>query len=271
MLPPTHEPDTQARRRVAAARVSAGIDRKGEFEDTHRQIPCCVAAARRANEWWVSALGGAPIVIMPHGNYKGAYPPPEPRETVARRYGLDPSRPIGGCIGALRNYKGVDLALDAVALLGGRVQLICAGAPHPEFPIDALLKAESDNEFVVAVPCKLPDQEFSNICAACDIILLPYRTITGSGALQAALTMGIGVITSDLPCFREILPPRSAAGRILDNLCATSLANTIEDYLLTPPDERRLAALAISAHFDWQQVVKPVLEELTRIRSRHMN
>ena len=48
------------------------------------------------------------------------------------------------------------------------------------------------------------DQAYSDIVAAADAVLLPYRKITGSAVLLAAWTLGRGVVASDLPYFREM-------------------------------------------------------------------
>ena len=61
---------------------------------------------------------------MYHGNYDGVYPAPRSRETVRREIGLDAEKPVVGCLGYIRHYKGVDIACAAMERLRGRVQLL---------------------------------------------------------------------------------------------------------------------------------------------------
>ena len=152
----------------------------------------------------------APIVVMNHGSYDGVYPSPRPQGEVLRSLGLDPDKPVVCCVGLLRPYKGFDTALRAVVELDGEVQLIVAGEPGESF--DSSIFDEVDVEQgVVKIFRRISDQEFSDIVNASEAVLLPYRQITGSGALLAAWTLKRGVIVSDLQYFREIASPEPDA------------------------------------------------------------
>ena len=209
-----------------------------------------------------------PAVVMPHGNYDGVYPAPRPRAAVLAELGLDPTRPIVGCVGAIRAYKGIDVACDAVRRLDGRVQLLCAGALHPSFPRERVEQASRDIPGAALVPRPLTDQEFADLCSACDALLLPYRQITGSGALLAALTLGRAVVASDLPYFREILADHPQAGQLVRVGDAQAVADAIERLLLVPQQERERAARQLAAQFAWPTVVLPVAAAMRDLGSR---
>ena len=73
-----------------------------------------------------------PSVFSPHPMYTG-YGDPLPREQACGELGLDPSCRYAMFFGYIRDYKGLDLLLDAWALLrrrgglDGRHKLIVAG------------------------------------------------------------------------------------------------------------------------------------------------
>ena len=80
----------------------------------------------------------AKTIIMPHGNYDGVYPAPRDRSLVACELGLNPEKPIVGCLGGIRDYKGIDLACEALMRIGDSIQFLCAGAPYPTFDMKTL-------------------------------------------------------------------------------------------------------------------------------------
>lgn len=208
----------------------------------------------------------AKTVIMPHGNYDGVYPPPRDRDVVARELGLDPALPTVGCLGAIREYKGVDVACDAVAQLGGAVQFLCAGKPYQEFDFESFRKKAEKSPGTVIVPRMITDQEFSDYANVCDALLLPYKVVTGSGALLAALTLGRGVVASDLPFFREILCGVPNAGFLVKPDNANELASGIEAYLNVPPEVRAKSARCLADNYNWRDVVLPVVAGLSSFR-----
>ncbi|MGH7447987.1 MAG: glycosyltransferase, partial [Longimicrobiales bacterium] len=155
------------------------------------------------------------IIVMPHGELGSAYPAARPRDQVLGDLGLDPRLPTVACLGRLRQYKGLDLACDAIERLSGRVQLIIGGARHAGFDVTPILQAVRRTSAIAFIQRKLSDHEFADLAAASDAQLLPYQKITGSGALLSALGFGRGVIVSDLPYFREILAEEPDAWRVV--------------------------------------------------------
>lgn len=243
------------------------MDRKG-FAVLARAADLIICHSEHAKDACVRQYRPqCPLVVMPHGNYVGVYPEPRPRDVVLRELGLDPSRPVAGCVGLLRGYKGLDLAFDAVGRLGGRVQLLCAGRPHPSYPVEGLQKLATATPGTVLVARGLTDQEFVDFCSACDVMLFPYRRITGSGALLAALSLGRGVVASDLPYFRELLAGHPEAGVLVPRGNVAALARAIDQLLVLDPNRRCAAARGLADRFAWDKVVPPVAEALKAMRA----
>ena len=208
---------------------------------------------------------GAEVVVMAHGNYDGVYPAPRPPSTVRRELGFEERGPLVGCLGAIRHYKGFDLAIDAVASLRGEVQLLVAGCPI-RCDSGALRGRASQCDFVRVVPRRLTDQEFADFAHAADAILLPYRGVTGSGALLAAATFGRGVVASDLPFFRDVLREHPDAGAFFPPGNVPALADAIGRYLSIPAATRQRAARALADQYSWDRVIQSVVEVIERWR-----
>ncbi len=203
------------------------------------------------------------IVSMHHGNYVGMYPEPRPRDIVLRELGLSADLPIVSCVGIIRRYKGVDIALEAAKHLEGRVQFVISGKLHDSVDGDQLRQQAESLSNVVYEPRILTDQEYSDRLGACDAALLPFRRITGSGSLLAAWTFGRGTIASDLPLFREMFETQPDAGRLFAVGDAAACADAITRYLAeVSPDRRESAARSITEDHAWQHCVEPVVKAL---------
>jgi len=200
------------------------------------------------------------VVVMPIGDPASAYPPPSPRGDVLAALRLDPGRPVVCCLGRLRDYKGLDVACAAIERLDGQVQLVIGGPRQAGF--DASRLAASAPDTLVTIDRALSDQEFSDLTAASDAVLLPYVAITGSSALMAALGLGRGVVASDLPYFQEILAPEPDAGLLVSGRDPANWAHAILEFLHRPASTRHHAALRLAARYSWDRAVEPLVSAL---------
>jgi beta-1,4-mannosyltransferase len=76
------------------------------------------------------------------------------------------------------------------------------------------------------------------------------------------LTLGRGVVATDIPYFREILGQDSPAGILVPPCDPEGLARGIRRFLQIPFQERCAAARAIADKYPWPEVVKAVVEEI---------
>lgn len=244
------------------------IDERG-FAKLAEQADLVICHSLNARDDFLARYGGAAkVVVMPHGNYDGVYPAPRARTEVLLELGLNPNRPTVGCVGAIRGYKGIDLAVDAVRLLDGQIQMLCAGKPRKMTGFLESFGQSGPGPGIVLVPRMLSDQEFADYSAACDLLLLPYTRITGSGALLAALTFGRAVVTSDLPYFREVVKGDSVAARLIPVGDRAALARAIVDMLEIDASSRAAAARALADEYAWPRVVTPVVDAIKSIDAR---
>lgn len=215
-----------------------------------------------------TACYGAPsnVLVMRHGNYAGVYPNPRPRNLVLEGLGLSSRIPTVCCLGNIRPYKGTELALEAVRMLRGEVQLVVAGKLLDGFDNSKLMSEIRSTPGVVVLPRFVDNQTFADIVTACEATLLPYREITGSGVLMASATLGTGVICSDLPYFREMLFGHPGAGMLFKTGCASELAEAIESYIRIVPEVRKAEALELAEVCSWSRVVQPVARALFAVK-----
>lgn len=211
---------------------------------------------------------GRRVLPIRRGNYGGVFPPPRPRDVVMAELGLRPEIPLVSCVGLIRKYKGIEVACEAVRRLEGRVQLVVGGHPWSDTDLDRVRRAMEGLQGAVLLPKQLTDQEFGDIVAASEAVILPYREITGSGLLFAAWTLGRGVVASDLPFFREMIPEGSLAGLIVAPGDPAALAEGIMAYLAIPATHRNAAALEESERHSWTRCVEPLAQVLLDWKGR---
>ncbi|MBN9523941.1 glycosyltransferase family 4 protein [bacterium] len=207
-------------------------------------------------------------LVTPLGNYDGVYPPPRPRAGTFARFGLDPTKRTLVAVGLVRPYKGFDLAVEAARQLGDGFQLVVAGPVRPGWePVaDGLRKAAAGLANVRFEFRHLDDAELVDLHSAADCVLLPYRWITGSGALLTTLTLGRAVVASDLPYFRETLAADPEAVEFFPAGDVNGLVDAIRRFFAADVPARHAAARRAADRFPWAEVIKPVAARLHELR-----
>jgi beta-1,4-mannosyltransferase len=203
---------------------------------------------------WLRPPATSDLLRMPIGNYDGVYPPPLDSAAFAEAIGAPSGKSLIAIVGQLRLYKGLDIAIQAAALLPPSMHVVIAGRPNADVSGLRHRMSEAPGR-VTLFERDLTEQEVSNLLELADVVWLPYRRVSGSAALLLALTASRGVITSDLPFFREILAGSPDAGRLVPVGNAAALAEATASYLSLPSHLRNSAARSIANDFAWNGVI----------------
>jgi len=144
-----------------------------------------------------------PVAVIPHG----AWIPEADRNAYRHRLGLDEFSPLVGIFGFLKPYKRIAESLRAfkrVVRVLPNARMILVGEPHPEFPVDSLIRSMGLSA-QVRVLGFTPIEEFSGYLGACDVVLnLRYPTVgESSGTMLRALGLGKPVLVSEIGSFAE--------------------------------------------------------------------
>lgn len=131
-----------------------------------------------------------------------------------------------GFLGRIEPYKGLDVFYEAIAscfvdgiLNSEHIEIIIAGRGQIEHSWESL-------------PCNvqiinslLSDQEFHQLMADIDLLILPYKTATQSGVGMLALTYGIPVIVTRVGALDQLII-EGETGYFIDPENVKSLAQT---------------------------------------------
>ena len=197
----------------AAAREFAERVRKLEVGPDYEGLPMTrrllegargVIVHSRFMEAEIRAVGFAgPLAVIPHG----AWIPPGDRNGFRQRLGLDETVPLVGVFGFLKPYKRIAESLRAfrrLLRLAPEVKMILVGEPHPDLPLEGMIRSLGLSASVRLVGFA-PIDDFTGYLSACDIVLnLRYPTVgESSGTLLRAMGLGKAALVSEVGSFRE--------------------------------------------------------------------
>jgi glycosyltransferase involved in cell wall biosynthesis len=132
------------------------------------------------------------------------------KEEACRRLSLDEKTPYMLFFGFIRDYKGLDLLLEALAsstLSGLNVRLLIAGEfyGNEEKYMDIIRNRNLDDKVVLRTSF-IPNTEVYLYFSACDLVVQPYRHATQSGVTQIAYHFGKPIITTNVGGLAEMIP-----------------------------------------------------------------
>ncbi|MEO2167341.1 MAG: glycosyltransferase family 4 protein, partial [bacterium] len=147
--------------------------------------------------------------------------------------------PTGGIVflffGYVRPYKGVELLIEALALLADRPEpwtAVIAGEWYMDrAPTQRALAADCLTERVRILDRFLPEDEVAELFAAASVVVLPYRSGTQSGVVPQAFAHGRPVVVTQV-------------GGVADNVQDGATG------FVVPPDEARALAEALGRILD---------------------
>lgn len=159
----------------------------------------------------LEAYTKAPALFSPHPLFEN-FGHAVQREEACHRLGIDPVQRYALFFGLIRDYKGLDLLLDAWAQLkrGGKTQgrrLIVAGEFYtPKEPYLQRIMENGLQDDVLLHDRFVPDEAVKDYFSAADFVVQPYRSATQSGVTQIAYQFCLPMVVTNVGGLPEIVP-----------------------------------------------------------------
>jgi glycosyltransferase involved in cell wall biosynthesis len=137
-------------------------------------------------------------------------------------------------IGRISEYKGIDIFLDAIAILNKKYHPICyviAGAPFNNTIGEKLVNQYKFKNVEFKLK-HLSNLELCNIIQESKIIVCPYRDATQSGVVMTALALNTPIIVSNQGGLPEYIEENITG--MIANTNAVSIANAMETFIINP-------------------------------------
>ena len=207
----------------------------------------------------LKAYSDAPALFSPHPLFENF------GERVARneacvRLGLDPTVDYVLFFGLIRDYKGLDLLLDAWGMLKreGKLEghkLIVAGEYYSgkeryAEQIDALgIRGD-----LVLMDRYISDGDVAKLFSAADLVVQPYRHATQSGVTQIAYWFDVPMVVTGVGGLRELVPD-GKVGYVTEPDAAAIAAEIDRFYREGKAAEFRANILRFRERFTWERMI----------------
>jgi glycosyltransferase involved in cell wall biosynthesis len=200
--------------------------------------------------------GGERVHVIPHGAFEHLTRQPDerplPPELAAIR------RPVILYFGVVREYKGVDVLLEALPHVP-EAELWVVGRPLG-VSMERLRRLAPPGR-VRFMERYVSDAELPAFFRRADVLALPHRSVDVSGVQFAGLAFGKAMVLSDVGGFSELVEDHGA-GRLVPPGDPEALGAALAE-LLADRDERRLlegrAAAAAAGPYSWDRVAEQTL------------
>jgi len=171
--------------------------------------------------------------------------------------------------GLVRNYKGLDILIEATSILNGLrsdFEVLAVGESYEDSePLLTSISNFKIEKIFRWVNKFIADDEISDYFSACDIVVLPYRSASQSGIVQIAYHFNKPVIVTNVGGLPEIVD-KGKSGDIVEPENPNKLADIISLYL----DEKKLDNMSnyinsFKNKFSWNSFTEKMIDFINLI------
>ncbi len=168
--------------------------------------------------------------VHPHPRYSALGEAAVDRDAARARCGMGEDERALLFFGLVREYKGLDLALEALAELDERHRLHVVGEFYDKREkYDAIIARHGLAHRVNLVDRYIPNEEVPGWFAAADLAVLPYRDATQSGIVEIAHGAGLPVLVTDVGGLSDQVDG-GRTGMVVKPDDAEAIAREVERY-----------------------------------------
>lgn len=183
------------------------------------------------------------------------------REKACRKLGLAADKKTLLFFGLIRDYKGLDLLIEAVGRLDDTYQLVIAGECYGSFDTyRALIDASPARDRICAHVEYISDEEIPIFFSVADALVLPYRSATQSGVVSVAYHYDLPMLATPVGDFAHSIG-RPATGIVVSDVSAAAIAEGVVE--LFAPGKQAVFRANISkekAALSWETLTRKLLD-----------
>ncbi|MFT4761359.1 MAG: D-inositol-3-phosphate glycosyltransferase [Paraglaciecola sp.] len=198
-----------------------------------------------------------PVEYIPHPIYDN-YGALVSKEIALAQLNLEKGVEYALFFGFIRDYKGLDLLLNALAdarLKKRNLKLIIAGEYYGnEAAYEAIIKARNLANQVIMHTNYIPNEEVKYYFGAADLVVQPYKTATQSGISQLAYHFEKPMVVTNVGGLPEIVED-GKAGYVVE-VSEKAIADAIFDFFENNQIEKLTAGVIENKEqFSWKNMV----------------
>ncbi len=162
-----------------------------------------IAMSGQVKEDLIQFRPDARVLLMPHPLYDH-FGAPLSMDEARRKLTIAPDKKVLLFFGFIRDYKGLDLLIDAIALLPPDHVLVIAGEPYGDMAkYHAAIERLGLRSRIVDHIRYIADPEVPMFFGAADAVVLPYKSATQSGITAIAQHFCTPIIATDVGGLKE--------------------------------------------------------------------
>ena len=205
----------------------------------------------------------ARIVQWPHPVYDH-FGEKMDRMEARQALGIDAQKRTLLFFGLIREYKGLDLLIDAMPLLGPGYQLVIAGESYGSFDkYKEQIAVSGCADRIHVFTRYIDDAEVPRFFSAADLCVLPYRSATQSGITAIALHFEVPLVATPVGGLAESIE-RPGIGLMAEGISARDLATAIERIWEKGPDFYAERISHYKKDLSWDVFARKILDACTQ-------
>ena len=208
---------------------------------------------------------GRPTLVRPH---PAAPSVAAPRDEARRRLGV--AGPLVLFLGLVRQYKGVDLLLDAapeiVRATGASIAVVGEVFADAR-DLARRATASPVRDRILWKDAYVSEEEMDLWLSACDAVVLPYRAISGSGIAARALAAGRPVAAASVGGLAETIDP-GVTGELFVSGDAAALSRAVETVIRRGVEAYAPGIARAAAAASWPRYADALIEFLGSLPRR---
>jgi len=171
----------------------------------------------------------ANILLLPHPIYDH-YKEPINKQEACSLLHIDSKKKTLLFFGLIREYKGLDILINAMSHLDDSYQLIIAGESYDDFnKYQRLINDSSLKNNITVMEQYIPDDMVTILFSAADLLVLPYRSATQSGVVALAYQLELPMIATNAGALGETILS-SGTGIVVNEKTPETMAKGIISY-----------------------------------------
>lgn len=211
-----------------------------------------------------------PKLLSPHPVYDH-YGALLTREKAIKNLGLDPAFRYVLFFGFIRDYKGLDLLLEAFALMEpekNKVKLLVAGEFYSnEQKYLDLIDALKLKEHVLLRTQYIDDSQVNNYFCAADLVAQPYKSATQSGVTQVAYHFHKPMLVTNVGGLSEIVDHEQGGYVVAPD--STEIAKALSDFFSKKRMDEMVKHVEFAKErFSWSYFCKSIVDLRTMLTGK---
>lgn len=167
--------------------------------------------------------------------------------------------------GLIREYKGLDLLIEATKYLSADYQLIIAGECYGSFDKYAQLIKESPiSHNIVTFEQYIPGNMVNQLFSASDLLVLPYKSATQSGVVTVAYQFDLPMVATNVGALGDTIRD-AKTGIVAEDVTPEAIAKAIKTYFKQDSEEFLLNIEKEKKRLSWTSFSNSLGEFLTKL------